>query len=141
MITFRNCLDMGLLRRIPPSTEKAKQSLEKARELLGEAKGNLMEERYNTVVIISYLSIFNAARSLLFKDGFRERSHACVARYLEEKYKKEIPKTMIRILDRYRTSRHNTQYDVAYYSSKDEAEGILKFSKEFIERVENILDD
>lgn len=38
MIGFRECVEKGLLRRIPPSREKAVQSIEKAKQLLEEAK-------------------------------------------------------------------------------------------------------
>ncbi|MEA1924330.1 MAG: HEPN domain-containing protein [Candidatus Altiarchaeota archaeon] len=139
MIDLDKCIKKGLIRRITPSNEKAIQSLKKAEELLKEAKGNLREGRYNTVVIVSYLSIFNAARSLLFKDGYREKSHACVARYLEEKYSEGIPKDMIRMLDGCRTSRHSTQYDVGYYPSEEEARELIKFSEEFMEKIRQII--
>ncbi len=36
--------------------------------------------------IALYNAFFHTARALLFRDGIKERSHFCVARYIEEKY-------------------------------------------------------
>ena len=44
--------------------------------------------RFSSSILASYMVMFHAARTILFFDGFREKSHACVARYLEEKYVK-----------------------------------------------------
>ena len=123
----------GLLRKIPPSKEKAIQSIRKAKELLEEARYDLEDERYNSATVVGYLALFNSARALLFRDGYRERSHACIARYLENKYKSKIPQDMIDLLDSYRSSRHHVQYDTSYLATKRESANIIQFTKEFIE--------
>ena len=68
------------------------QTINKAKELIEEAGENLEDGRYNSATVVAYLALFNSARALLFKDGYRERSHICIARYLEKKYKSKIPK-------------------------------------------------
>lgn len=109
--------------------------------MLEEARGNLDAMRINSAVIVAYLAMFNAAKAILFKDGFREKSHACVARYLENRYAQrgEISFEYIELLDRFRSSRHATQYDVSYYPNKKEAEQMIGFAEEFINKIENIL--
>jgi uncharacterized protein (UPF0332 family) len=139
--SLEECVDKGLLRKVPPSKNKAVESLKKAQVMLEEARANLNSMRINSAVIMAYLAIFNAAKAILFKDGFREKSHACVARYLENKYaqKGKISFEHIELLDRFRSSRHATQYDVSYYPSKKEAEQMIDFAKDFIGKIENIL--
>src|SRR3989339_1001669 len=85
---YNDCVREGLLRRIPPSKDKAAQSLKKAREWLKEAENSLRGNALNSSILASYMVMFHAARTILFLDGFREKSHACVARYLDEKYVK-----------------------------------------------------
>lgn len=85
---YNACIKEGLLRKVPPSKEKALQSLKKAHEWLKDAESSLKGGAINSSIIASYMVMFHAARSILFLDGFREKSHACVARYLEEKYVK-----------------------------------------------------
>lgn len=138
MIDFKECIEKGLLRRMPASRQKAFQSLEKARQLLAEAKANLEEERSNSAVIIAYLVIFHAARAMLFKDGYREKSHECIIRYLEEKHP-EIGERRIDSLERYKSERTHTQYDVTYSPNEEQAEKMVKFTEEFIQSIEELL--
>lgn len=138
MISYNECIEKGLLRRIPPSREKAMQSIEKAKELLGEAKANLDEERTNSAVIVAYMAIFHAARALLFKDGYREKSHECIIRYLEENYP-DIKTGQIEALEKYKNERTKTQYDVSYSPNEEQAEKMLQFAEEFIQTIEEII--
>ena len=135
MIDFKECVEKGLLRRIPPSREKAVQSIEKAKQLLEEAKASLEEERINSAIIVAYLAIFHAARAVLFKDGYREKSHECVIRYLEEKHP-EISRGQIEALEKYKSERTHTQYDVAYTPNEEQAEKMMHFTEKFIQTIE-----
>lgn len=139
LINFEECLKQGLLRKIPPSKRKAYGSLKKAKILLGESKDNLESNRLNSAVLTSYLAMFDAAKSLLFKDGFREKSHACVARYMEEKYSNKIKPEFIELFDRFRSSRHETQYNVFYYPLESDAKEMIEFADKFIRQIEKII--
>ena len=138
---FEDCKREGLLRNIPPSKEKAEASMKAANRWLEEAKKNLNNEAFNSSVLSSYLAMFHAARSILFFDGFREKSHYCIARYLEEKYakKKLLESKWIDILDHYRELRHDSQYDVSFFASKEEAKASLEKSQQFVNRMKELL--
>ena len=121
---YNDCVREGLLRRIPPSKDKAAQSLKKAREWLKEAENSLRGNALNSSILASYMVMFHAARTILFLDGFREKSHACVARYLDEKYvktgklDKENGKNLnwlfeLRSIGDYGDTRHVPQEDAA----------------------------
>lgn len=139
LIDLEECLAKGLLRRITPSREKAFGCIDKAKSLLGEAKFDLENDQINSAVIVGYASLFDAARAILFRDGYREKSHACVVRYLEAKYSEDIPRDTILLLDRYRTCRHDTQYDVTYFPTAEEAKSVVVFAEGFIEKVKKIV--
>jgi len=129
-----------LLRKIPPSKDKATQSLKKAREWLKEAENSLKGDALNSSILASYMAMFHAARTILFLDGFREKSHACVARYLEEKYVKtgKLDKKWVELLDHSREIRHDGQYDLSFFSTKEEAENALKSANDFFVAMETL---
>ena len=135
---YNDCMREGLLRKIPPSKDKATQSLKKAREWLKEAENSLKGDAFNSSILSSYMVMFHAARTILFLDGFREKSHACVARYLEEKYVKtgKLDKKWVELLDHNREIRHNDQYDISFFSTKEEAENALKSANDFFAAME-----
>jgi len=137
---YNDCIKEGLLRKIPPSKDKALQSFKKAHEWLKEAEGSLVGGALNSAIVASYMVMFHAARSILFFDGFREKSHACVARYLEEKYVKtgKLDKKWIELLDHSREVRHNDQYNLEFFSTKEEAEKALDSAKIFLVSMEDL---
>jgi uncharacterized protein (UPF0332 family) len=133
------CLAKGLIRKIPPSGEQAKAAISKAKILLEEAEADLEDRRFNSVVMIAYAAMLNAAKAILFRDGYRERSHACVVRYLEARYKSKIPADSIALLDHYRETRHEVQYDSSYLAGEESAQSMLAFAQRFITMVDNLL--
>lgn len=140
---YYDCIKEKLLRKIPPSKEKAEGSIRTAYKWLEEAEKNLKGEAFNSSVIASYLAMFHSARAILFFDGFREKSHYCIARYLEEKYvkKKLLEKKWIEFLDHYRELRHDDQYNISFFATKEEAENMLKIAKEFVKRISELLNN
>ena len=137
---YNDCLKEGLLRKIPPSKDKAAQSLKKAQEWLKEAENSLKGDAFNSSILASYMVMFHAARTILFLDGFREKSHACVARYLEEKYVKtgKLNKKWVELLDHSREIRHDDQYDLSFFSTKKDAENALKSANDFLVEIERL---
>ena len=137
---YNDCMKEGLLRRIPPSKDKAVQSFKKAHDWLKESEGSLKAEAYGSAILASYMAMFHSARSILFLDGFREKSHACVARYLEEKYVKagKLDKKWVELLDHSREIRHNDQYDLSFFSTKEEADEALQSAKDFLSSMEGL---
>lgn len=130
----------GLLRKTFPSESKALKSLKKAERFLKIARLNFESDAYDGSVIMAYLSVFNAARSVLIKDGFRERSHACVSKYIEKYYvPKHLDKKHIMLFDRYRNLRHADQYDVGFIATAEDAKNMMNFASEFIGKIRKIV--
>ena len=141
MLDWRECFERGLLRHIKPSAEKGAMSLKKSRAVLDEAQKNLDSEAYNSCVHSSYLAMFHSAKSILFRDGVREKSHYCLARYLDRYVEdKHIEERWIDLLDRIRDVRHAGQYDLAYSSTEEEAESCLRAARDFVERMMNLFE-
>lgn len=138
---YNDCVRSGLLRKIPPSRDKALKSIEKAEKWLTEAESTLKSSAFNSSVMDSYLVMFHAARAILFLDGWREKSHACIARYLEERYVKsgKLERKWIELLDLQREIRHDDQYDLSFFSTIEDAEKALKSAREFLEKMKRLL--
>ncbi len=141
MIDVKGCVERGLLRRIAPSNEKALQCIKKSSELLGEARACLENGQLNATVLAGYTALLNAERAVLFRDGWRERSHECTIRYLEKNYGRKMTPDVIALLERYKTSRHDTQYDVTYSPDETEAASLLEFAEEFIKTARGIIEN
>lgn len=140
-LRFKDCIEKGLLRQLPVSEDNAIRSISKAESWLKEAEKSFRGEAYDSSVLSSYLAMFHSARAILFLDGYREKSHACVARYLEEHYvsKKKLEKKWVELLDHHREIRHNDQYDLSFYSSVEEAKEAFESAEQFLTRMKHLL--
>ena len=138
----KDCLDKGLLRKVPPSREKSMNSIRMAEEWLKEAERSLSAGALNSSLLCSYLSMFHSARAILFRDGYREKSHYCIARYLEEVYAKKglLEMKWIDLLDHYRDLRHASQYSTESFVTEEEAKSALDTAKGFLERMKRLLE-
>lgn len=139
MIDLDKCIEQGLLRRIPPSRRQAEEQVKKAMVLLEEAKKSLKIGSPNSAVISAYAAVLDAGRAVLFRDGYREKSHACVARYLEAKYSKELGISLIDLFDQYRDKRHKTMYSGSYYPTMEEAKRTVSFAEDFVKKITELL--
>lgn len=88
-------------------------------------------------IVSSYTAMFHAARALLFMDGYKERSHVCMAAFLRERYPElgEIAE----IFDIYRKNRHESLYGIDYRPMEDDARTGIEFAKDLIETVSEII--
>ena len=77
----------------------------------------------------------------MFGDGFREKSHFAVARYLEDKYVKKnlLEEQWVELLDHYRETRHDDQYSTSFLATEDEAGKALKSAIAFVTRISNLV--
>jgi uncharacterized protein (UPF0332 family) len=130
------------MRKIPASDGKALKSIAKANKWLGEARKNLEHDLVDSCLVSSYSAMFHAARALLFRDGFREKSHYCVARYLEEKYvrKGKLSKRVVDLLDRFRNLRHTDLYRLDFFVTKEEAKEAIKSAEIVVKEITQLIE-
>ena len=137
---LNDCLEKGLLKKDYPDKEKSKKSLETADNKLVLAKKlfnfDILEETFTNC----YAVMFHAARALLFKDGFREKSHYGLFVYIKEKYSDHLEKRFINELNSLRLERHEINYGLEnIHLEKSDAEVVLKIAEEFITAVRKII--
>jgi len=129
----------NLLRKTTPSREQALLSLGKAEEALEDAKATLDDGRFDATVTLAYVSLLNASKAILLNDGFQEKSHICITRYLEAKYHSALGRGTIRLLDSFRETRHDVQYSAAFRASEAQAKEIVEFAEGFLEKAGKIV--
>lgn len=134
-----DCLKEGLLKKTKPSFSMSQDSLARASSYIDKARSNLDLNNYDLVVVCAYTSMFHAARALLFRDGYKERSHICLISFIEEKYP-EIG-SYARQVDLYRRARHNALYNPNSIQSLADAEVAVESAKAFLTKVESMLID
>jgi len=137
------CFEKGLIRKTLPSGEKALKSMKKSRKWLEEAKKNFKFGLFDSCLVSSYSAMFHAARTLLLKDGFREKSHYCVARYIEEKYviNGKLKRTIVDLLDRFRELRHEDLYELEFFATKEDAEEAINNAEIVIKEIEKLIEN
>ena len=143
LFDYNECLKKGLIRKTVPSKEKARKSLEASIKWLEEAEKNIESNALRSSLLSAYLAVFHAARSILFFNGYREKNHACIARYLEENYVKRnfLESKWVEMLDHFGEIRHTDQYSFNFFTSGEEAEDTIEKSKEFVARMKRLLEE
>jgi len=138
---IKELLRLRLLRRIAKSKQKAEESIKTAESWLEEAENNLRSKAFRSCILSNYSAMFHSARALLFLNGFREKSHFAVARFIENFYvnKNLLEKKWVELLDHYREARHDDQYSTSFIASEDEARNALKSANEFVKRMKRLL--
>lgn len=92
---IEHLIEKGLLRKEAPDNAKSYQSLVVSGTKLKEAQKALNAGIFEAAIVFSYMSMFHAARALLFKDGYLEKSHFAVVVFLKEKYSPELGSSLI----------------------------------------------
>lgn len=134
-------VELGLIRRIPKSRKKAEESMRNADSWLKEAVNNLESETFRSCIISCYLAMFHAARAILFIEGYREKSHFAVARFLEDRFVHNnlLEERWIELLDHYRELRHSNQYSTSFIITQEEVEKALSDAKAFVKRMKKLM--
>lgn len=140
-LTFEGCVAQKLLQRVLPSQQKAEQSINYAGRILEEAQATLAHKHMHAAIALSYQAAFHAARALLIADGWREKSHACVSRYIEERHAKsgKLDMAIPAMLDRMRSIRHDSQYNPEFVATEADAATMVKSAATVLAAVKKII--
>lgn len=143
-MNLAECIEKGLIRKIQPSSEKALNSIELAKHKLELAQSEFDAGIYEGALISAYSIMFHAARTLLFKDGYKESSHYALYIFIKEKYGAKIEMHYINELNTLRLTRHAVLYgnpdDITPREVQEvEAENAIKTASGFLETVKKLL--
>ncbi len=141
-MSLEKLLKEGTIQKVTPDKKQALQIFAIARRDITAAKKMLEAESYDWCLAISYNSMLQAGRSLMFLKGYKpasEYKHVAVVEFVHEAFGKELTDRMIDIFDRMRKKRHKILYDIVYKVTQEEAEQAIKWAEEFVQKVKPIL--
>lgn len=122
-------------------TELARYRLERAKEMLEAAEGNLQIKQYKTSINRSYYAIFHAMRALNILKGFDSSKHSGVIGYFNREYLKTgtLDKTLSVAIKNSSFLREKSDYDDFFIASRKEAEKQINDAKIFLSEAEKYL--
>ena len=139
MNDFVRCIKERRLTKIKPSKEMIQKEVESAKYDLERARNSLGEDDFKWAAVQSYYSMFHAAKAIILKRGYREKSHFCLIVALRELYVKEdrLNAEMVENLELCMSLRHEADYGLTYH--QESAETALKYAEEFLNEVLNLI--
>ena len=140
LISLKDCFDKGLIKKAEKSTNLAKKSLRQAEFFLEEAS-DLVDTKKQISLLTLYNSFFHTARALLYNDGFKERSHFCIARYLESEYinNNKIDSKFLHAFETVMSLRHTVQYSTDKVEIEEDIVELINLCEEFIVVVSKLI--
>ena len=143
-MNVKDALAQGYLTKISPSNDLADNFLKLAEHKLENAHINFNSRTYEDAYVNAYSSMFNAARMILAKDGYKERGHFVLSIYLKEFYSNKIELKYINELGALRAIRHEVIYgkkeDATIREVQEtEAESAIKIAEGFLEVVKKLI--
>ena len=137
---IKECLEKGYLVKIKAKEDLIKKEMEEAEYDFDKAKKAFDNEDYKWSIVMSYYTMFHAARALLFKLGFREKRHFAISVVLEELNKKgKIERKYINYFNAAISSREDADYRYTY--SIRIAEDNLTIAEDFKEKIKELINN
>lgn len=121
--------------------ELAKYRMERTKEMLEAAEGNLNIRQYKTSINRSYYAVFHAMRALNILKGFDSSKHSGVIAFFNREYLKTeiLDKALSVIIKNSSFLREKSDYDDFFIASKKEAETQVSEARIFLEVAETYL--
>lgn len=96
---------------------------------------------FESAIISAYASMFHASHALLFKDGFKERSHFAVYVFVNEKYSNQIERKFLSELNSLRLQRHELMYGLEknVEAQEEDADTAIKLANGFLQSIQKIV--
>lgn len=136
MIDEKDCFGKGLLKKTFPQPDLARKDIKQAEFFLKEAEELLEINKKQIAALSLYNAFFHTARALLFKEGIKERSHYCIAKYLQNHFKLE---KYINAFETMMSIRHNVQYSTEKVEIDEDLAEFIGICRNFISKVEEAL--
>lgn len=121
--------------------ELAEYRMERAKEMLAAAEGNLEIKQYKTSLNRSYYAVFHAMRALNILKGFDSSKHSGVIAYFNKEYMKTgvLDRDLSVIIKNSSFLREKSDYDDFFVASRTEAEKQIEGARKFLQSAEQYL--
>lgn len=136
---FKRCLEEKKLEKIKSDEKLIDKEIDSAEYDLEKAKESFENKDYKWATIKSYYSIFHSVKALVFRKGYREKSHYCLLIAFKTLYidEKKMDKKFLDNFSEAMGLREAADYESTF--SEESAEEILSSAEEFLEKAREVL--
>jgi uncharacterized protein (UPF0332 family) len=136
---FENCLARKQIYADKTAKNFVGKELAEAAEDLQEAKDALARQKYKWATIRSYYAQFHACRTLLFHEGYRERSHYCLIQAIGALFVEpgKIDRGIYKQFEKTKALREKADYELEY--SRIGAETAFRVAEELVAKVKELI--
>lgn len=124
-------------------TDLSKYRFNRAKEELINAKAMIENRRYKLALNRSYYAVFHAMRAVNALDEFDSSKHSGIIAYFNRYHVKtgDFPKEASKIIRNASEMREHADYEDFFVASRQDAEEQVQSVEQFINYVENYLND
>jgi uncharacterized protein (UPF0332 family) len=136
---FKQCLENKKIIPFARGKNLVKKELSIAKSDLLDAKAGYENQRYKWSTIQAYYAMFHAARALVYSQGYREKSHYCLAVALRALFVDEgtMDAPLVRDFLNAMNLREAADYEAEF--SQSGAKAVIASAEKFIEKAIAIL--
>lgn len=136
---FDDCLKRGKIVRFPASKKLASKELDVAREDLKTSQQSLKQKSYKWATVQAYYAMFHAARTLLYHQGYREKSHYCLILAMKSFYvsKGILEMRLVESLQMAKALREGADYENTF--DAESAKALVAQAQEFVLVAEKVI--
>jgi len=136
---FKQCLENKRITPFAKGKNLVSKEISVAQSDLFDAKAGFENERYKWSTIQAYYAMFHAARALIYSEGYREKSHYCLAVALRALFvdKKTMDAQLVRDFLNAMNLREAADYESDF--SQAGAKAVIASADKFIEQAITIL--
>ena len=136
---FKQCLKNDKIILFTMGKKLVRKEISVARSDLFDAKAGYENERYKWSTIQAYYAIFHAARAFVYSEGYREKTHYCLAVALRALFvdKNTMDAQLVRDFLNAMNLRESADYESDF--SQAGAKAVIAAADKFIERAIAIL--
>jgi uncharacterized protein (UPF0332 family) len=136
---FKQCLENKKIVSFARGKNLVKKELAVAKSGLADAKAGYENGRYKWSTIQAYYAMFHAARALVYSQGYREKSHYCLATALKALFVDEgtMEAQSVRDFLNAMNLREAADYEAEF--SQAGAKAVIASAEKFIEKAAAVL--
>ena len=137
---FDDCLKRGKIVRFPAAMKLASKELDVARGDLKTSQKSLKQKGYKWATVQAYYAMFHAARTLLYHQGYREKSHYCLILAMKSFYvsKGVLEMRLVESLQMAKALREGADYENTF--DAESAKALVAQAQEFVQVAEGVLE-
>jgi uncharacterized protein (UPF0332 family) len=138
MNDFERCVKERHLIKMKASNEMIQKEIASSEYDLERSKESIKDEDYKWASVQAYYSMFHAAKALVLKKGYREKSHYCLMVAIRELFVKDgtMKEEDADTLELCMHLRHEADYGLIY--DQDSAEAAFRYAQQFLSKTKKI---